>query len=103
MAPLQHGTMFANQSKCPLLRLKPGAFLDTNLGAFGGPTESGEHGDVGVEPHSVVPPVAGGDHAAVKVEDTLKLYSVKGGDGPPVPRMRKRRDDAQALLTFGWG
>jgi hypothetical protein len=33
----------------------------------------------------------------------LKLCPVERRNRPPVPRMRKRRNDAQALFTFGAG
>ena len=103
VAPLEHRTMFRNQSERPLLQLEPGAFLDPDLGPLGGAAEGSEHRHVGVEPHAIVAPVAGGDHPAVEIENPLKLTPVESGNGSPVPRMRKRRHHAQALLTFGLG
>ena len=103
MAPLEHRAMFRNQGKRPLLQLKPGAFFDPHFGPLGGAAEGGEHRHVGVEPHAIIAPVPGRDHPPVKVEDALKLCPVECRNRPPVPRMRKRRHDAQALFTFGAG
>ena len=103
VAPLEHRAMFRNQSKRPLLQMKPGAFLNPHLGPLGRPAEGSEHRDIGIEPHAIVTPVTRRDHSAVEVEDALKLHSVESSDGTPVPRMRKRRHDAQALFTLGLG
>src|SRR4029450_5319381 len=80
-----------------------GAFLDPNLGTFRSAAEGGEHRHVGIEPDTVVAPMTRCDHPPVEVEDPLQLGTVECGNRTPVPRMRKRRYDAQALLTFGWG
>ena len=103
IAPLEHRAMFRNQGDRPLLQLEPGAFVYSDLGPFGGAAESREHCHVGVEPHAVIAPMASSDHPPVQIEDALKLFPVERRNGTPVPRMRKRRDDAQALFTFGAG
>jgi len=103
VASLENRSVFRNQGKRPLLQLEPGAFFDSYLGPFGGAAEGREHRHIGIEPHAVIAPVSGCDHSSVKVEDPLKLFPVERRNGTPVPRMRKRRDDAQALLTLGLG
>ena len=95
--------MLGHQGKRPLLRLKLGAFLDPDLGPVGGAAEGGEAGDVDAEVHRIVAPMAGRDHPPVEIEDALQLAPVESGKRSPVPRMRERRDDAQALLAFGAG
>ena len=54
-------------------------------------------------PQRIVAPVAGRDHPTIQVEDPHQLQAVESGDWAPVPGLRERRDDAQALFTFGWG
>ena len=103
VAPLEHRAMFRNQCKRPLLQLEPGAFLDPHFGPIGSSTESGEYSHVRIEPHPVIAPVPGRDHPPVKVQDASKFHPVECRNRPPVPRMRKRRNDAQALFTFGTG
>ena len=103
MAPLDHHAMLGNQRERPLLHLKLGAFLDPDVGLFSSPAKRREHGNVGVEPQPIVAPMAGSDHSPIKVEDTLQFCTIECRNGSPVPRMRKRRDDTQALLTFGSG
>ena len=103
MAPLEHRAMLRNQRIRPLLQMKLGAFLDPHLGPLRGAAKGGEHRHVGIEPHAIIAPMPGRDHPPVKIEDALQLGAVECGNGTPVPRMRKRRDDAQALLTFGLG
>ena len=103
IAPLENRTMFRNQGERPLLQLEAGAFLDPDLGPLCGAAESGEHRHIGIEPHTVIAPMTGGDHPAVEIENSLKLCPVERRNMPPIPRMRKRRNDAQALFTFGAG
>jgi len=103
VAPLEHRAMFGHQCKRPLLQLEPGAFLYPHFGALGGPAEGGKHRHLRIEPHAVIAPMPGGDHPPVKVENSLELFPVERGNSAPVPRMRKRRNDAQALFTFGAG
>src|SRR4051812_34828103 len=95
--------MLADECERPLLQPERGVFLDADFGPFGMAPEGSEHGDVGVDPKRIIAPVAGGDHAAVEVEDAGQFVAVEAGDGAPVPEVRERRDDAQALLTLGWG
>lgn len=103
IAPLEHRAMFRNQGKRPLLPLEPGAFFDPHLGPVGGPAESSEYRHIRIEPHAIIAPVPGCDHPPVKVEDAPQFHPVECRNRPPVPRMRKRRNDAQALFTFGAG
>ena len=95
--------MFSNQRERPLLHPKRGAFLDPDLGPLAMAAEGGENRDVGIDPERVIPPVPGRHHPAVKVEDPRQLPAIEGGDWAPVPDTRERRDDAQALFTFGRG
>ena len=78
------------------------ACIDTQ-GVVGRDLRVAEAGNVDVEVHGIVPPVTGGDHAPVKVEQAPKLNPVECGNWTPIPRMRKRRHDAQALFAFGAG
>ena len=95
--------MLTNQGERPLLHSKRGAFLYPDLGPFAVTPEGSEDRHVGIDPERIIAPVARGDHSAVKVEDPLKLLSIECGDWAPVPGRRERRDDAQALFTFGCG
>ena len=95
--------MLADQGERPLLQPKRGAFFDTDLGPLRMTPERGEYGHVGIDPQRIIAPVAGDDHATIEVEDAGELASFKSGDWAPVPLRRERRDDAQALLTLGWG
>ena len=95
--------MLAHERERPLLQAKRGAFFYADLGPFGMAPEGGEHCDVGIDPQRIVAPMAGGDHPAVKIEDLHQLRAVERGDWAPVPWVGERRDDAQALFTFGWG
>ena len=63
----------------------------------------GEHRHVGIDPQRIIAPVPGSDHPAVEVEDAHQLLAIERGDWAPVPGARERRDDAQALFTFGCG
>src|SRR4051794_24539231 len=83
--------------------MKLGAFVYPDLRTVGGAAEGGEAGDVNVEMHRIIAPVAGGDHAAVEVEDALQLAPVESRQCPPVPWSRERRNDAQALFALGAG
>ena len=103
MAPLKHRAVLGHQRERPLLRVKLGAFLNPDFRPIGSAPESGEAGDVDIEMHRIIAPVAGGDHAAIEVEDALQLAAIEGGEGTPIPQMRKRRYDAQALFAFGAG
>ena|SRR5690349_15670944 len=103
MAPLDHHSMLGNQCERPLLQMKLGAFLDTDVGLFCRSPESREHCDIGVEPQAIVSPMAGSDHPSVEIEDALQFRTLECRNSSPVPRMRKRRDDTQALFTFGSG
>ena len=73
------------------------------LGAIQGIDIVGEAGNIDVEVHRIIAPVTGGDHPSVKVEQAAQLNPVEGGDRTPIPRMRKRRHDAQALFALGAG
>src|SRR4029453_7757786 len=86
----------------PLLQMKLGAFFDTDFRLLRRPAESREDRHVGIEPDAIVAPVTGGDHPPIEIQDPLELRSIKCRNRAPVPRMRKRRDDTQALLTFGF-
>ncbi len=101
MAPLDHHSMLGNQRERPLLQLKLGAFFDADVRLFGSAAESSKHGNVGIEPQPIIAPMAGSDHSSIKIEDALQFRAVECRNGTPIPRMRKRRDHAQALLTFG--
>src|SRR5205085_11003436 len=103
LAPLEHRSMFADQGKRPLLQPKLGAFLYADLGPLGMAPEGCEDGDIGIDPKRIIAPVAGRDHAPVEIEDPGQLPAVEAGNRAPVPGRRERRDDAQALLTFGCG
>lgn len=103
MAPLDHHSMLGDQRERPLLQVELGALLYADVGLFGGSAERRKHGDIGIEPHAIVTPMAGRDHPAVEVENSLHFRTIECRNGSPVPRMRKRRDDTQALLTFGLG
>jgi hypothetical protein len=83
--------------------MKLGALFDPDVRLFRGASESRKHCHVRVEPQPVITPMAGRHHSSVKVEDALQFCTIECRYGSPVPRMRKRRDDAQALLTFGSG
>ena len=76
MAPLKHRTMFRHQGIRPLLQMKLGAFFDSDIRPLCGSSEGGEDRHIGVEPNSIVAPVAGGDHPPVKVEDALQLGTI---------------------------
>jgi hypothetical protein len=101
MAPLEHHPVLANQSERPLLQTKLGAFFYDGLRPFGMPAVGSEDRDVGIDPQRIIPPMTGNHHPPVKVEDSLKLPPIERGDWAPVPFTRERRDDAQALFTFG--
>src|SRR5690349_4495681 len=103
MASFQHRAMFRHERPRALLQPKRRAFLDPYLGPFGAAPEGGEGCDIRSKIHAVIAPMTGGDHPSVKIENLLKLDPVKGRKGLPVPRVRKRRDDAQALLLRGLG
>ena len=83
--------------------MKLGALLYPDVGLLCSTAKGREHGNVCVEPKPVVAPMAGSDHPSIKVQDALKFGTIECRNGSPIPRMRKRRDDAQALLTFGSG
>jgi hypothetical protein len=95
--------MLANQCERPLLHPKRGAFLDPHFRALTMAPEGGEDGDVGIDPQRIVAPVPRRDHPPVEVEDTTEFHAVKRGNGAPLPRWGERRDDTQALFTFGCG
>src|SRR4249919_3850857 len=63
----------------------------------------GENRDVGIDADCVIAPVPSSDHPSVEIEDARKLGAVEAGNRAPVPGSRERRDNAQALLTFGRG
>ena len=103
MAPLEHRSMFRDQGIGALLPLKVRAFFDPDIGPFGGSPEGSEGRHIGIEPQAIVAPMPGCDHPSIEIQDSLKLGAVECRNRTPVPRMRKRRDDAQALFTLGWG
>ena len=80
-----------------------GAFLYSHLGLLGSAAKRREHRNIGVEPKTVIAPMTCRHHPPIKVEDALQFGAVECCNSSPIPRMRKRRDDAQALLTFGSG
>src|SRR5690348_5534633 len=95
--------MLADQSERPLLQPKLGAFLYAHLGPLAVPPVRREHRHVGIDAKSIIAPVTRGDHSAIEVEDPHQLPAIECGDWAPVPTRRERRDDAQALFTFGCG
>ena len=103
MAPLEDHSVLADYCERPLLRPKRGAFLDTDLRALRMAAESSEDGHVGIDSKRIISPVTGGHHAAVEVEDPNNLPAIETGDWAPIPDIRERRDDAQALFAFGCG
>ena len=103
VAPLEDGAMLTDQGKRPLLQPKRGAFLYADLRPFRMATIGGEHGHIGVDPQRIILPMPRRDHPPVEVEDAHQLPAIESGDGLPVPDTRERRDDAQALFTFGCG
>ena len=103
VAPLEHGAMFRNQSKRPLLQMKPGAFLDPHLGPFRVAAVGRENRHVGIDPQRIIAPMTGSDHSSIEIEDPRKLRTVETGKRAPVPGLGERRDDAQARLALGWG
>ena len=103
MAPLNYHPMLGNQRERPLLHLKLGALLDADVRLFGRTAKCREHGNIGIEPQPVIAPMASGHHSPVKIEDALQFRAFECRNGSPIPRMRKRRDHTQALLTFGCG
>ena len=103
VAPLQQLTLFTDQRERPLLQPKRGAFFDAHFRALGVPAIGREDCDVGIDAKRIIPPVAGGDHPPVEIEDSGPFDAVETGNRAPVPWSRERRDDAQALLTFGRG
>ena len=103
LASLEHQTMLTDQGERPLLQPKRGAFFYADFRPFGGPAECGEDGNLDAHVECVIAPMPRCDHPAVEVEDALDLKPVKCRNRAPVPWMRERRDDAQALFTFGAG
>lgn len=103
VAPLYYHSMLGNQGERPLLHMKLGALFYPDVRLFRCSSESREHRNIGIEPKPVIAPMASRHHPPIKVEDALQLGAIESGNSSPIPRMRKRRDDAQALLTFGSG
>src|SRR5204862_4793383 len=103
VAPFEHCAMLSDQRKCPLLQSKRGAFFDAHIGPFRVPAEGGEHCDLGIDPKRIIAPVARRDHSSIEIEDSGQFLAVESGDRTPVPNRRERRDDTQALFTFGCG
>ena len=93
--------MLSNERERPLLEPKRGPLLDPNFGPLGMAAKGRENGDVGIDPQRIIAPVSGSDHSAVEVEDPRKLPPVESRYRAPVPCTWERRDDAQALFTFG--
>ncbi len=87
----------------PLLEPQRGAFFDAHVGPLAVSAEGGEHRDVGIDAQRIIAPLPGGDHPAIKVEDALQFHPIECRNLAPLPRSWERRDDAQALLTFGRG
>jgi len=75
--------------------------LKRNLLALAVASVCREHRHVEIDPERIILPVTSRDHASIEVEDPHQLPAVESGDWAPVPVTRERRDDAQALLTFG--
>ena len=71
MAPLQHGAMFADQCKRPLLQPKLGAFFYADLRSLAVAPKGGEHRNIRIDPERIISPVPGRDHPAIEVEDPL--------------------------------
>src|SRR5688572_11021755 len=103
MAPLQHQAVLADQGKGPLLHPKRGAFFYADFRPLRCAPKGCEDGQVRAHADCVIAPMPRGNHAPVKVQDTLELGPVECGNGAPVPGMRERRNDAQALFAFGAG
>src|SRR5688500_16007540 len=93
--------MLADQCERPLLQPKRGVFLYADFRPLGRAPVRREDRHVGADVNGIVAPVPRRDHPAVKVQNPLDLETVERGNRPPVPRMRERRNDAQALFTFG--
>jgi len=103
MAPLEHHPMLADQDERPLFRTKLGAFLYAHLGPLGVAAERSENRHVRVDSKGVIAPMSGDHHPSVKVQDSRQLAAIEADNRAPVPGVRERRDDAQALFTFGCG
>ena len=103
LASLEHDAVLTDQGERPLLHPKRGAFFYSNFGPLGRPAECGEDGHVGTHVDCVIAPVPSSHHSSVKVEDALDLKTVECRNWAPIPWMRERRNDAQALFTFGAG
>jgi hypothetical protein len=101
MAPLEDCSVLVNEGERPLLQTECWAFLDPDLGPLTVPPVRSKHGHVGLDPKRIIPPMACRDHSSVKVEDPRQFGAIEGGDWAPVPASRERRDDTQALFTFG--
>ena len=65
MSPLEHGAMFGNERERPLLQMKLGALFYSDVRMFGGAPKGSKHGDVRVEPQTVIAPMASSDHSSV--------------------------------------
>jgi hypothetical protein len=65
MAPPNHHAMLGNQCERPLLQLELGALFDADFRLFGSPAERREHGNVGIEPQSVIAPQASSHHSSI--------------------------------------
>ena len=94
--------MFTDKRERPLLQPKRGAFFYTDFRSLGRTPESSEDRYVDAHMDRVIAPVPGGHHPSVKVEDSLDLETLERGNWAPVPGMRERRNDTQALFTLGW-
>jgi len=91
--------MLADQGKRPLLQAKLGAFLYPDFWALRRSAKGGEDGGVAAVADRIVAPMASGDHPAIQVQDLLQFAPVEAGNCTPGPRMRKRRNHAQATLA----
>lgn len=65
MAPLHYHSMLGNQCERPLLQLKLGALFDADFWLFGSPPKRRKHGNVGIEPQSVIAPQASSHHSSI--------------------------------------
>jgi hypothetical protein len=65
MAPLNYHPMLGNQRERPLLQMKLGALFYSDVRMFGGAPKGSKHGDVRVEPQTVIAPMASSDHSSV--------------------------------------
>lgn len=100
MAPLEHETMLANERERPLLQPKLGAFFYAHFRLLGVAPEGREDSNFGMMAKRIIAPMPGRHHSPIKVHDPHQLQAIKAGNRAPVPWVRERRDNAQALFAL---